>query len=134
RRKTLGNDRPLLLLGPPSPALAASDHLNSRHRTVSNTGASTVACTDAHPARADAAAQGGLPQRVTLDMAASLLHAGPDELEIAEGVRLNLCVVAVACLVRAALRDYFCLRVSSCHGRSMHQPMPGPSLVPTPFP
>src|SRR5437868_430204 len=32
-----------LLVGPATPPLGAGDHLNSRHRTASNTGASTVA-------------------------------------------------------------------------------------------
>src|SRR5437868_11853901 len=47
RLQGLGDNRLLLLVGPATPPLGAGDHLNSRHRTASNTGASTVACTDA---------------------------------------------------------------------------------------
>src|SRR5437588_5153341 len=47
RLQGLGDNRLLLLVGPAAPPLGAGDHLNSRHRTASSTGASTVACTDA---------------------------------------------------------------------------------------
>src|SRR5579859_2856526 len=56
RRKTLGDDRSLLILAPPAPTLGAGDHLKSRHRTAASTNASTVICTSAttclHPAMA----------------------------------------------------------------------------------
>ena len=56
RREAFGDDRPLLLLAPATPALNAADNLNSRYRTVASTSASTVICTGAkpcghHPAR-----------------------------------------------------------------------------------
>ena len=41
------DNRALLFVAPPPPTLRAGDYLNSRHRTVANTGANTVACTDA---------------------------------------------------------------------------------------
>jgi len=56
----------LLLVGPAAPPLGAGDHLNSRHRTASNTGASTVACADAWlPTRDSTPAQGGPHRRET---------------------------------------------------------------------
>src|SRR5215470_15603345 len=48
RRQALRNNRPLLLGAPTPPPLWASNDLNPRHRTVSNTKASTVACTSAY--------------------------------------------------------------------------------------
>jgi len=45
--QALGDKRALLLVGPTPPPLGAGDHLNSCHGTVANTGANTVACTDA---------------------------------------------------------------------------------------
>src|SRR5437660_6620768 len=45
RHKTLGDDRPLLILAPAAPTLRAGDHLNSRHRSAASTSASTVICT-----------------------------------------------------------------------------------------
>ena len=76
RRQTRGDDRPLLFLGPAPPPFRAGDHLNSRHRTVSCTGASTVICTSAttspHPA-----AQGGPQRRVTIERRiVALKHQG----------------------------------------------------------
>src|SRR5260370_15433402 len=50
RREAFGDDRPLLLLAPAPPPLNAGDNLNSRHRTVATTSASTVICTGAKPA------------------------------------------------------------------------------------
>jgi hypothetical protein len=44
----LGNNRPLLLGAPPTPAFGAGDDFNPRHRTVSSTSANTVACTGAY--------------------------------------------------------------------------------------
>lgn len=48
-RQALRDDRALLLLAPASPPLNAGDNLNSRHRTVASTSASTVLCTGAKP-------------------------------------------------------------------------------------
>src|SRR5262249_36288167 len=47
------------------PPLRAAEQLELRHRTVSCTGASTVACTGAYPARSVDRRQGGLPRRAT---------------------------------------------------------------------
>src|SRR5207248_4749776 len=41
------DNRALLFVVPPPPTLRAGDYLNSRHRTVANTGANTAVCTDA---------------------------------------------------------------------------------------
>ena len=47
RFQTRRDNRPLLLIAPAPPTLGAGDYLNSRHRTVANTAANTVVCTDA---------------------------------------------------------------------------------------
>src|SRR5438445_8525700 len=59
RRKTLGDDRPLLILAPAAPTLRPGDHLNSRHRSAASTSASTVICTSATTRLCAAMAQGG---------------------------------------------------------------------------
>jgi hypothetical protein len=63
RRKTLRDDRSLLILAPPAPTLRAGDHLKSRHRTAASTSASTVICTGGTTYLPAAMAQGG-PQRM----------------------------------------------------------------------
>ena len=66
RRQARRNDHPLLFLRPAPPPLPATDHLSSRHRTVSRTGASTVICTDASRRPLTAApTQGALHRTVT---------------------------------------------------------------------
>jgi hypothetical protein len=47
RGRTLGNNRPFLILAPASPTLRAGNYLKSRHRTVACTAASTIMCTGA---------------------------------------------------------------------------------------
>jgi hypothetical protein len=46
-RQALGDNRPFLFFGSAPSPFRAGEHLNSRHGTVSCTGASTVICTDA---------------------------------------------------------------------------------------
>ena len=65
RRKTLGDNRPFLILAPAPPTLGAGNHLKSRHRTVACTAASTVICTGATTLPNRPIAQGGPQRRVT---------------------------------------------------------------------
>ncbi|HEU0215104.1 MAG TPA: transposase [Stellaceae bacterium] len=76
RRQALGNNRPLLFRGPAPPTFRTGDHLNSRHRTVSCTGARTVICTDASRQPPIAvSAQGGPHRTVTAGLRRSGITA-----------------------------------------------------------
>src|SRR4051812_46179298 len=68
------NNRPFLFFRPAPSPLRAGDHLNSRHRTVSRTGASTVICTDASTrSQIAASAQGGPRRTLTSEIGPQLL-------------------------------------------------------------
>jgi hypothetical protein len=62
RRQARGNNRPLLLGAPAPPPFRTADDLKSRHRTVSSTGANTIAFL---PARTKPTPQGGPHRMVT---------------------------------------------------------------------
>ena len=67
RRQARGHNRPFLFLGPAPSPFRPGYHLNSRHRTVSCTGASTVICTGAtRRPRQRASTQGGPQRTVTV--------------------------------------------------------------------